>query len=78
MSDYDRAHVQDILDGDGDWFTAKLLRLIAHADLINRAKLKVAFPEEVFLVETHLGIAPTQHSLFDDRAGAHSHTGGNS
>lgn len=47
ISDYDRAHIADIIAGDGDWFTAKLLRLIAKADLANRERIRRGFPEEV-------------------------------
>lgn len=47
ISDYDRAHMQEILDGHGTWFTAELLRLCAHADAENLAWLQLAFPEVV-------------------------------
>ena len=47
LSDFDRAHVGDILAGNGDWFSAELLRLIAKADTANRAKLRLGFPEHV-------------------------------
>jgi len=47
LSSYDVAHVQDILNGEGDWFTAQLLRLVAKADDENRNKLHLAFPEVV-------------------------------
>ncbi len=39
--------------GDGDWFTAKLLRLIAAADFTNKAKLAVSFPVEVRAVNIY-------------------------
>ena len=47
ISEYDKNHVEEILRGEGDWFTAQLLRLIAKADTQNRAKLKICFPNEV-------------------------------
>jgi hypothetical protein len=47
ISSYDREHIGEILAGHGDWFTAKLLRLIAKADFENRAKLRLGFPTEV-------------------------------
>ncbi len=47
ISEYDRAHIADLIAGDGDWFTAQLLRLIAKADNENLAKLRLGFPEEV-------------------------------
>lgn len=51
VSDWDRASIDEILAGKGDWFTAKLLRLIRDADFENRKKLRQVFPEEVELVE---------------------------
>lgn len=55
LSEYDREEIESILAGEGDWFTAQLLRLIAKADYENRAKLAVVFPEEVREVELYLG-----------------------
>jgi hypothetical protein len=47
LSPYDRAHIGDILAGDGTWFTAHLLRLCARADAANLARLRTAFPDVV-------------------------------
>ena len=47
MNDYDKAHIANILNGEGDWFTAQLLRLVAKADTTNRGRLHEAFPEVV-------------------------------
>lgn len=47
MTDYDREHLRDILAGHGDWYHARLLRLIAKADEPNRHQLAKAYPEEV-------------------------------
>lgn len=47
LSDYDKNHIQGILYGEGDWFNAHLLRLIAKADTANKERLRLAFPEEV-------------------------------
>ena len=47
ISDYDKAHIESILNGEGDWFTAQLLRLVAKADTANRGRLHEAFPEVV-------------------------------
>ena len=33
--------------GSGDWFTVKLLALIAKADLQNRERIRRGFPQEV-------------------------------
>ena len=51
ISDFDRHHVPQILaaqDGrDWDWFSARLLRLISHADAENRERIRLTFPEHV-------------------------------
>lgn len=47
LSDFDREHIDDILRGAGTWFSADLLRLCAHADDENLARLRLAFPEHV-------------------------------
>ena len=54
LSEFDREHMADIITGEGDWFTAHLLRLIAKADLNNRARLRLAYPEEVEAYEQWL------------------------
>ena len=56
LSDYDRNRVAGILGGDGDWFTAQLMRLTAKADQHHRYLLRLGFPEEVELVETYLDL----------------------
>lgn len=57
LSDFDRNNVEKLLNNpkECDWFTARLLRLICHADTVNRSKLAIIFPEEVKLVCEHLG-----------------------
>jgi hypothetical protein len=52
MSEFE--NVKSILEGQGDWFTANLFRLIAKADNNNRAKLFKAFPDEVDAVHKYL------------------------
>ncbi len=47
LSDYDRAHIGDLVAGSGTWFTANLLRLCAHADAQNLERLRLGFPEAV-------------------------------
>ncbi len=54
LSSWDRNHIADIMGGKGDWFTARLLRLIIVADAENRGKLALGFPEEVALAEDWL------------------------
>lgn len=57
MTEFDKKNIDIILNGHGDWFTAQLLRLITKADMANRAKLSVVFPEEVKAVIYHLGLS---------------------
>ena len=47
LSEYDRLNVGAILNGVGDWFNARLLRLIAKADARNLERLRQGFPEIV-------------------------------
>lgn len=47
ISKYDKENIGEILSGQGDWFTANLLRVISTADQNNRKKLYQGFPEEV-------------------------------
>lgn len=54
ISPYDRANISSILAGEGDWFTAKLLRLIAKADSSNKERLRLGFPEEVEAFENYM------------------------
>jgi hypothetical protein len=51
LSEFDRVKIAAIMGGHGDWFTAQLLRLVAKADDHHKAQLRMAFPEEVALVE---------------------------
>ena len=63
MSEYDITNVEIILDGHGTWFAARLLRLIAKADHINRSKLACVFSSEVALVEACLIDQPDEDDL---------------
>jgi len=55
MNQFDKENVESILlEGQGDWFTANLFRLIAKADNNNRAKLFEVFPVEVAAVHEYL------------------------
>lgn len=50
VSDFDRQHIQEILDNRDQyytWFSAHLIRLIAKADGGNRERLRLAFPDAV-------------------------------
>jgi len=53
LSNYDRGSIGNILAGEGDWFTANLLRLIAKADSYNLERLRKGFPEAVAAVEAY-------------------------
>jgi len=52
LTDYDNDNIGPIIQGQGDWFTARLLRLIARADTSNKEKLAQVFPKEVAAVQT--------------------------
>lgn len=54
LSDYDKAHIGDLVAGEGNWFSAHLLRLIARADSTNRARLGLLYPEHVEAFEEWL------------------------
>lgn len=45
LSDHDRANIDAIMGGHGDWFSARLLRLIAKGDHRNRVLLGSIYPE---------------------------------
>jgi len=47
----DSLAIGEILAGRGSWFGARLLRLIAKADPVNRDKLRKVYPAEVAAVE---------------------------
>lgn len=48
MSPYDKEHIDKIImHNHGDWFTARLLRLLQHADARNLARLQTVYPKEV-------------------------------
>lgn len=51
ISEHDKEHMEQILAGYGDWFSAMLLRLILKADKDNREKLRQVFPEAVAAYE---------------------------
>lgn len=52
VSDHDREKMDDIMGGYGDWFSARLIRLIAKADYQNRELLRRVFPDHVEAYET--------------------------
>jgi hypothetical protein len=52
-SDYDDAHIADILSGHGDWFSAQLMRLIMKADRSNRDLIAQVFPDHVEAYERY-------------------------
>jgi hypothetical protein len=55
ISEYDETHMDDIMAGHGDWFTAQLLRLCAKADELNLAKLRLGFPDVVLAFQRWRG-----------------------
>jgi hypothetical protein len=54
ISEFDKKNVSHILSGHGDWFSARLLRLIMKADLTNREKLRQVYPEHVEAYEKYI------------------------
>lgn len=54
VTDFDREHMSDILAGSGNWFTADLLRLCAHADGSNLERIRLGFPQVVAEYEQYL------------------------
>jgi hypothetical protein len=69
MNSFDKENFDAILRGHGDWFTARLIRLIAKADVHNTERLFLAFPDTVTSVCQKLGRAvPTSNRI--ERSGA--------
>ena len=48
--------IRSALGGGGTDFDSRLVRLVSHADSVNRERLRRGFPEIVKRVEKHLGI----------------------
>lgn len=46
-SKFDIDNMENIIAGEGDWFSADLLRLIAKADLANRERIRIVYPNHV-------------------------------
>lgn len=53
LSEYDKEHIADIIHGRGDWFMAKLIRLICTADEQSKRQLYSGFPDAVDAVHKH-------------------------
>src|SRR5689334_17981415 len=71
LSKYDVENIHAIMAGEGTWFSAHLLRLIAKADPVNRARLRAAFPNHVALCEwywDHGPAAPAPIELVENGA----------
>ena len=47
ISEHDRQHIAAIMNGTGDWFTARLLRLCGAADRVDLERIRAGFPDEV-------------------------------
>lgn len=47
ISEYDKRNIGKILYGEGTWFSAHLIRLIAKADPHNRQLLQLVYPDHV-------------------------------
>ena len=53
LSSFDEKNIANLLAGEGTWFNAHLLRLIAKADNNNLELLRKGFPDEVKAVEDY-------------------------
>jgi hypothetical protein len=51
ISDFDRSHINAIMEGHGDWFSAQLLRLCHKADPTTLDQIRQGFPDHVALYE---------------------------
>lgn len=47
ISDYDRKHVDEIIAGRGDWFSAKLIRLLHVCDHDNFETIRSVYSDHV-------------------------------
>lgn len=47
ISKFDREMIHEIIRGNGDWFSAHLVRLINKADTNNKEILRSVYPEHV-------------------------------
>lgn len=54
VTPFDVSYMGNIMLGEGDWFTAKLLRLMRDADESNLRILAGAFPEEFIAFCMHM------------------------
>lgn len=67
ISQYDISNIDRIIAGDGDWFTARLLRLMAHADKENLVRLGRAFPAPfAYFMNWRLGGIPSEYAIYDE------------
>ena len=60
LSDHDRENIDAILGGEGDWFSCRLLRLIARSEINNRLRFRLGWPEHVNAVEDCLYLPSTR------------------
>jgi hypothetical protein len=67
FSQWDRDNIDSILSGHGTWFHAGLLRLIMHADMENRALLRLGFPEEVAFLEERFRLGKAVMPVGEER-----------
>jgi hypothetical protein len=51
ISEYDKGNIGAILGGMGDWFSARLLRLLQSCDYDNFETLRTVYPDHVEALE---------------------------
>jgi hypothetical protein len=67
ISSYDIQNIESIISGTGDWFTAHLLRLMAHADKDNLRRLGEAYPDVfTYFCAWRYGAVPAEYASSDD------------
>lgn len=64
ITPHDISNIDSILNGEGDWFTANLLRLMGQADSVNIRRLAMVYPMEFihFCKYKYNGAVPREFS----------------
>lgn len=73
-SNFDIENIGKIVEGEGDWFSAQIIRLCHKADTGNRERLRLGFPDHVAAWEKWMDEGSTPYNEQD--AGAHRGYGG--
>ena len=52
VSEWDKKNIDSIMSGEGDWFSAQLLRMCSKADRDTLEQIRSGFPDHVALWES--------------------------